>query len=175
MKKTIARFISLGLACILIALSLSGCGKPSQNIIGVWKGTIDLKDTLDGDEDEQMLQSLLMGNAKIDLYFAFYEDGEYSTEVDATELKESLKKTTSSIASYLLGEVDGLVETLVDNIMDSVIDSSFDLNGSYKVNDKTGEVYLSDDNGDYEKAFELSGGKLVAFDSDLKLVFRKVK
>ncbi len=166
--------IALGMVCIMLAMGLCGCSKPSDSIVGTWKGTVDMNDQLGGTEDDQLIQSMLVGDVSIDFIFDFESDGTYTVDIDATKLKDALKNAASGIAGYLLGDVDALVEPLVDNLLDNAINSSFDKNGQYKVDDSTGEVFVRDSNGKFEKAFTFSDGKLVMEEDGKKVTFSKV-
>ena len=105
--------VSKVLALLMVAalmLAVTGCANEKDELLGVWKGRVELAEQLTEELGDQM-GDLTVDSFEMALQIEFKEDDTYVISVD----EEALEQSVYDLQNYL---VDGLLEYGKDNVLE---------------------------------------------------------
>ncbi len=182
MKKLLSK-LTVAFLCLCLVLMFAACndgsnaldeekdGKPSSSaaesaepevvtIVGKWEGSVDIKSSLELDEETMAKYSSY--DFKVKMVYEFAADGKYSASADGENIREGVKAiyknellpaaaaengmTVDQLVSLLGTTEEEYLDTLVDTMVATLSEGE---SGKYKLED--GKLFMTGEEEEYDE------------------------
>lgn len=169
----VKKFVLVVIASLLL-MTMTACNITSEDadfsdmVVGEWEGEYNVVPIVYNEINKELGFDISTDPVYAGMYFTFNEDGTCLVELDAEEFSVAVGEIVEPYVSAIIGfDTGSMVDLLMQYVASNMDIDDSTVNGTYEVNNDTGEVIVQNEEGNTINLYFKEGGSMEFYEDEV--------